>query len=116
MIHWKDLNSLDDLNAVSDLSKNQPVLIFKHSTRCSISASTLNRLERNWDEAVVSPIIPYFLDLLKFRTLSNQIASMFKIEHESPQLLLIKNGRVIYHASHMNITFEEIKSALLSAK
>lgn len=79
------------------LLEQEPVFaVFKHSTRCSISAMALNRLEREWDLDI--PIC--YLDLLRFRPLSNLVAALSGIHHESPQLILFQHGKAIYHASH----------------
>lgn len=104
-MNWQKLTSLAQLEALKKESSTQPILIFKHSTRCSTSAMALSRLERNWKEQNVKP---YFLDLLSFREISNQIESTFNVEHQSPQVLLIKNGESVYDASHMSIAFDEI--------
>ena len=84
-------------------------MILKHSTTCSISGTALNRLERNWKQEKVGELKPYYLDLLRNRTLSAQIASTFDIEHESPQVLLIKDGVCTYSATHFDISFAELE-------
>lgn len=106
-VNWNDLVDVNELNDIYKLSEEKPVLILKHSTRCSISAMAKNRLELYWDSAV--GIEPYYLDLLKHRDISNELASKFNIMHESPQVLLIKNGACIYHAEHGEIDFNKLK-------
>lgn len=86
MIHWTELNSEAQVESIREESKNQPVLIFKHSTRCPISAAALDRLERNWKSENAGPVKTYFLDLLSYRNVSNRVAEYFNVEHESPQL------------------------------
>ncbi|MFT5725128.1 MAG: bacillithiol system protein YtxJ [Bacteroidia bacterium] len=102
---WVDLTSISELDVVAKDSFNQPVVLFKHSTTCSISAMAKARLESNTDEQ--SPKI-YYLDLLSYRDVSNEIASKFKVRHESPQVLLLKDGTVHYHASHGGINMNEL--------
>ena len=80
-------------------------MVFKHSTRCSISIMVLNRFEREWNNTSVNS---YFLDLLNYRDVSNQIATIFEVEHQSPQVLLIKNGTCVYHASHNAIDAQAV--------
>jgi bacillithiol system protein YtxJ len=105
---WNKLTDSDQLARIKEESAEQPVLIFKHSTTCSISAMALSRMERNWtDEAGIKP---YFLDLLSYRPLSNQIADEFGVAHESPQVLLIQHGECVYHASHMGISFQLLQN------
>lgn len=105
---WNQLNHLDMLNEINTMSENQAVLILKHSTRCAISSMAKNRLELYWDNAV--PILPYYLDLLKYREISNALAINYNVMHQSPQILLLKNGVCIYHASHNEIDFNKIKT------
>lgn len=109
-IEWRQLTDLGQLNEIVDLSNNQAVLIFKHSTRCSISRMALKNFEKEFD--LEDKIIPYFLDLLNHRDISNEIASRFEVVHQSPQLLLIKNGSVIYHDSHSGIDADKLNSYL----
>lgn len=93
------------------MSFSRPVAIFKHSTRCNISLMARNRLETKWD--IGSTELPvYYLDLLQYRDISNQVASIYGVQHESPQLLLILNGKCIYNASHSGVSVEGLKQAL----
>ena len=79
------------------------MLIFKHSTRCMISGLVLNRLERSWQESLNKELEIYFLDLLRYRSLSNAIEARYGVEHASPQVLLIRNGTCVHTASHLDI-------------
>lgn len=114
MINWNSLTSAEQINKIKEESEQQPIVIFKHSTSCSISATAKNRLERQWDSAGLENVKPYYLDLLSYRSVSNQIASTFEVRHESPQLLLIRNGECTSDWSHMGIRLEEVKKALAS--
>ena len=98
------VNEIDLQNAV-DYSFEQPVLLFKHSTRCSISSLAKNRIERakSVDFSKV-----YLIDLIKFRSISDEITKQFNVIHESPQLLKIVNGKCTYNASHQNVSLENI--------
>ncbi len=109
-MNWNKISSLDNLKEIIDHSSTLPVLIFKHSTRCSISRSSLDRIERNWASEDDKKALPYFLDLLNHHDVSNAIESMFGIEHESPQVLLIKNGSCFYSATHSAINYADIMS------
>jgi len=111
---WLSLESLADLNKVvedSNMETTKAVLIFKQSTRCSISSTAKFRLESFWEDDVNFPA--YYLDLLKFRLLSNEISERFSVHHESPQVLVIKNGKCIFNASHLSIS---VKAILASVK
>ncbi|MFN7313334.1 MAG: bacillithiol system redox-active protein YtxJ [Bacteroidota bacterium] len=110
-MNWHKLEKIDQLVDIDVASHDQPVLIFKHSTRCSISSAALSRLERSWNEAEQN-ILPYYLDLLQFRNISNALAEHYKVEHQSPQVLLVKNGKCIYHESHMGIAYDELLSKI----
>lgn len=107
-LFWKDLNTISQLDEIVELSYQMPVVIFKHSTRCGISRMVLNGFERTYDLSA-GDVHLYFLDLIKYREVSNEIEKKFQVIHESPQLLIIQNGEVAYHASHGRIKAEKIK-------
>ena len=110
-INWLQLTDRNQLEEIKALSADVPCIIFKHSTRCSISALAQNRLEGKWsfeDKA----LLPYFLDLIAYRQLSDSIAETFGVRHESPQLLLIQDGQCTYEASHLDISVRELNTAL----
>jgi|SRR5476651_561739 len=88
-------------------------VIFKHSTRCSISMMAKRKFELDWTD-LPEDISLYFLDLIKYRELSSQIAHDFHVHHESPQLLLIKDGECILDQSHSDISVEEALESLES--
>jgi bacillithiol system protein YtxJ len=111
-MNWIELKTLDQLETIKAQSEEQPVLIFKHSTRCSTSRMSLDRLERNWNTQEMNGIKPYFLDLLSFRQISNLIAEHFQVEHESPQILLISKGKSVLDLSHFEIDYNVIKQAV----
>ncbi|QJW88347.1 bacillithiol system redox-active protein YtxJ [Spirosoma taeanense] len=109
-MNWNKLTSAAQLDEIKEESAKQPVLIFKHSTTCSISAMALSRMERNWSDQL--GVKPYYLDLHANRPISNKIVSEFGVEHESPQVLLIRNGECVYDASHMAISFAGLQQAV----
>jgi len=111
-INWNSLTDSSQLVALIKLSNAKPVLIFKHSTRCGISSMALKSFEREYD-LNDSQIELYFLDLLNYRDLSNKIALKFDITHQSPQVIVLQNEKVVYHNSHYQIGVEEIKKAIL---
>lgn len=108
-INWNQLSSENQIHDIIEESKDQPVLIYKHSIRCSISSMVLERLERTWTSAD-NPVKPYILDLISFREVSNAVAQTFEVYHESPQVIMIKDGKAIYDASHMQISFDALLS------
>lgn len=99
---WEQLERMEQLDELTELSKSTPVVIFKHSTTCGISRMALRGFENNYDYKE-GQLKAYFLDLKQYREISNAIAERFNVQHESPQLLLIKNGTVTYHTSHSGI-------------
>lgn len=105
---WNALTDITQLDTIIEESKTMPVLILKHSTRCSISSMALNRIESNWKDENSTRIKPYYLDLLNHRDISAAIAEQFGIEHQSPQVLVISAGECIYHESHSNIRYSDI--------
>jgi bacillithiol system protein YtxJ len=109
-INWIQLGHLDQLDKIVAFSSQKPIVIFKHSTRCSISRMVLKRFESEYD--LDESIDTYFLDLLEHRDISNEIASRFGVYHQSPQLILIKDGKAIYDVSHESIDAGELKAKL----
>jgi bacillithiol system protein YtxJ len=109
-INWVSLSDLGQLNEISQISNEKPVIIFKHSTRCSISRMALKQFENEFD--LSDKVTPYFLDLITFRDISNEIASRFEVVHQSPQLLLIIGGKSVYDVSHSSIDADELKSKI----
>jgi len=104
-MHWIHLTDEEQLKQIVTRSQNRPQVIFKHSTRCSISSVALQRLQKIDQPADIDF---YFLDLLSYRGLSNKISETFKVYHESPQVLVIKDGDCIYDESHLSISMNEI--------
>ena len=108
--NWNDLTDLGQLNEIIALSNEKPVAIFKHSTRCSVSRMALKQFENEYN--LGDTLAVYFLDLLEHRNISNEIAARFNVYHQSPQLLLIKDGKSVYDASHSDIDAGELKGKL----
>ena len=108
-MNWTSLESAEQINAI----KNQEgySVIFKHSTRCSISMMVKKRFELDWDK-LPQNLPLYFLDLIKYRDLSSQIAADFIVHHESPQMLVIKNGECVLDLSHGEVSVEEAMSVI----
>jgi bacillithiol system protein YtxJ len=111
-MNWIELNSEERLAEAKAASKNRPVMLFKHSTTCSISKTALNRLERNWKEEEVAETKAYYLDLLAHRNISREIAELFDVEHQSPQVLIIQNEKSVYDSSHFDIDYSSIKKKI----
>lgn len=111
-MNWKDLTEESQLSEIKEASKLRPQVIFKHSTRCSISAVAKSRLERGTPPSNVDF---YFLDLIRNRPVSNKIAEEFSVYHESPQVLLIKNGECVYDESHSGISMADIEDQVATA-
>jgi len=108
-MNWTSLESADQIDSIKQQQGYSA--IFKHSTRCSISMMVKKRFELDWDKLPGSLPL-YFLDLIKYRDLSNQIAEDFRVYHESPQLLLIKDGECVLDLSHGEISVEEAISVI----
>ena len=104
-MNWITLNTIEQLNLIKEASFSKPQVIFKHSTTCSISKMAFSRFER---AEAPNTIDFYYLDLLNYRPISSEIADLFHVYHESPQVLLIKNGECTYDESHYGIMMDEI--------
>ena len=100
-VGWRSLTDLGQLNEIIDLSTEKPVVIFKHSTRCSISRMVLKQFENEFD--LNEKVVSFLLDLIEYRNISNDIASRFGVQHQSPQIILICDGKAVYNASHESI-------------
>ncbi len=104
-MNWIPLTTEEELNAISEKSSGKPQVILKHSTSCSTSKMVLSRLER---ADAPGGIDFYYLDLLRYRSVSNAVAEKFNVHHESPQVLVIKNGNCVFDESHHAIMMDEI--------
>ncbi len=107
-MNWSELQSVDTIDQIIDESNSRPIIIFKHSTRCSISAASLDRLERRWDQAEMNQVKTYFLDLIRFRDVSNAVAEKLNVRHQSPQVIVLRNGKVVHDASHFGIDYQDL--------
>ncbi len=106
---WLPLTELSQLESIASESFNKPQVLFKHSTRCSISSMAEGRLNRaEWPKHGDF----YFLDLLQHRDISNAIAQQYKVHHESPQILVIKNGECILEQTHSGVNMQEIAEVI----
>ena len=106
-VGWRQLTDLGQLNEMISESTTKPVIVFKHSTRCGVSRMVLKAFESSFD--MHEKVTPYFLDLLAYRSLSDAIASRFEVVHQSPQLIVIKEGKAVYNASHSDIDTQSLK-------
>jgi bacillithiol system protein YtxJ len=104
-IPWNKLSTLDQLDSILEDSLKRPIVIFKYSTRCGTSRMVLREFERNYsiDDGRIKL---YFLDLIAFRDVSDEVAIRFQVLHHSPQLIVIKNGNTVHHSSHYSIDAE----------
>lgn len=111
-MNWQILTTAEQLDEILKESEIRPQLIYKHSTRCSISSVVKNRLERS---ETPSGIDFHYLDLIKYRAVSNKIADDLSIVHESPQVLLINKRKCIYSQTHSAITMDDIAAESIRA-
>lgn len=94
-----EITNTEQLEHLISDSFDKRVLLFKHSTRCGISRMALKNFELDLGEETY-----YYLDLISFRSISNEIAEKFQVKHESPQLLYIENGEVVKVQNHHQIS------------
>jgi bacillithiol system protein YtxJ len=104
-MEWKVLSDEAQLQEIIRSSEVTPQVIFKHSTRCSVSSVAKGRLDRSNKP---DNIDFYFLDLIRYRNISNKVAEVFKVHHESPQVLVVRNGECVYDESHLGIDISDI--------
>lgn len=106
------METIDQVEQLKARSFTVPCVIFKHSTRCSISDIARFRLESSWNTDKLETVEAYYLDLIRFRDVSGYIAETFSVHHESPQILLIDKGECTYDASHLDISVAELLEVL----
>lgn len=111
-VNWINLIDPAQVESILVTSQNKPALIFKHSTRCSISAKSLAGFEKNWKMNDEDCDL-YFLDLLTFRAVSNKVAERSGVAHQSPQVIVIYEGQAVYSSSHQAISAKEIRKVIL---
>jgi len=111
MENWKVLNSENQLEEIKELSFKIPVVLFKDSISCGISAHAKHKLESAWDFDP-KDLVFFYLDLLSYRNISNKIAEVFGVTHQSPQILVIKNGVSVSNFSHQAISVDRIKKEI----
>ncbi len=109
---WNQLTSIEQLKEIIANSANKPALLFKHSTRCSISSMALSRFQNDWNKDNTE-IDLYYLDLLNHRDVSNAIAELTGVVHQSPQAILVSNNEVKYEATHSSISAADIQNATI---
>lgn len=108
MINWLSLHSTGQIEEILEQSRSKPCVIFKHSTKCGVSSFIQLRLEEDWPFSN-EEVAPFFLDVISNRKISLLVAEQFNVHHESPQLLLIRNGECTYDASHLDISVAELQ-------
>jgi len=109
-LDWKQLTAQTQIDQLVGDSATRLQLIFKHSTRCSISSMALSRLEKDWN--LQGKVDAWYLDLLAYRAISDAIATKLNVMHESPQAILLVDGKVIDVSSHSAIAVHRIAKAL----
>tara|TARA_B110000858_G_scaffold34338_1_gene38327 strand:- start:2051 stop:2446 length:396 start_codon:yes stop_codon:yes gene_type:complete len=110
-VNWIPLNSLEQIKTIKELSKSETIFVFKHSTRCGISSMVIKRFENLFDSSM-NNIKVYYLDLLNFRAISDEVGYSFQAQHQSPQLLIIRNEVAVLNVSHYDITTVNIQKYL----
>lgn len=110
-MNWNHLNSMADLDQAISESNEGLVVLFKHSTRCSISRMALKMFEMGWDDSL-DAVKPYFLDLLNHRDISAEISTRLNVEHQSPQMLVVSKGESLSTANHSDINADIVKGHL----
>lgn len=106
-VAWNYLESMEDLDAAEELSNEKIVVLFKHSTRCSISRFVLKQFENTFDISEDKMQL-YFLDLIEYRPISSEIAERFEVTHQSPQMIVLKNGKAVFNSSHESIDANDL--------
>lgn len=109
-MEWNNLSTIEQIDDLVKESYNEKVVIFKHSTSCNVSKSAYDGLDRDLKSFEDQKLALYFLDLIRYRPVSNYIEEKLGVRHESPQIIVLENGKVIYHESHFQIKAEALMS------
>lgn len=110
---WKTLESIEDLDQALKRSNDKPVVLFKHSVTCGTSAFAKSRIS---ELALSEDFDFYYLDLLAHRDVSNEIAGRLKVIHQSPQIIIVKDGKSVFDRSHHAISAEEVENQISAIK
>ncbi|MGE0566525.1 MAG: bacillithiol system redox-active protein YtxJ [Bacteroidia bacterium] len=111
-MEFQILDKIEQLNEIDLKSNSKIQAIYKHSTQCGISMMTNRTLNKELKEISVNTLDVYYLDLIRYRDLSNTISVRYDVEHESPQILFIKEGKCIYYASHSDVSLDKAFQAI----
>ena len=106
-VSWISLNSLEQIKTIKEQSKSETIFVFKHSTRCGISTMVIKRFENLFNSSM-NNIKVYYLDLLNFRAISDEVGYSFQVQHQSPQLLIIRNQVAVLNVSHYDLSLIHI--------
>lgn len=109
MIQWNNIQSTQDIDQIVSASHDKYQIIFKHSTTCPISSMAKMRLESKWN---LDNVEAHYLDLLRYRPVSAYIAESLDVHHESPQVILLKNGEALHDSSHLDISVNELSESI----
>lgn len=111
--HVPEIMTEADWKKVLEKSKEEPVFVFKHSTECPVSAGAAHRTNTFISKETTQDTPNfYFVKVIERKPVSKTIEANMKVKHESPQLLLLKDGKALWNTSHENITAGRIKTAL----
>jgi bacillithiol system protein YtxJ len=108
-LNWTEIHSVDELHEIWDNSLEKPAVFFKHSTRCSISSMALRAFERDW---VSDDTKLFFIDLIANRDVSNLLAELSNVEHQSPQIIVTSKKTVLFSDSHGTIDAEKVQKLI----
>jgi bacillithiol system protein YtxJ len=109
--NWKILKTEAELGEAIENSYEKPVAFFKHSVSCGISARAMYLLEEEWN-LNEKDVDFYYLDLINYRAVSNAIASRLNVTHQSPQIIVVKDGKSVYNVSHHRISMRTLQEGL----
>lgn len=109
--HWQNISDIDSFQELLEKSNEKPLVIFKHSNRCSISSMALSRFS-DYAEDIAEKSYLALVDVVADRSVSMHIADEISVQHQSPQVLVIKNNKVIFHNSHNGINGAQVLNVL----
>lgn len=112
LAQFKEIQTVEEWQEALEKSASQPLLVFKHSTTCPISANALKEYETYLNKEPRQDVDYYFVKVIESRDVSNKIADDLGVKHESPQAIVVEGKKEVWNKSHWDITQTGIRQAL----
>jgi len=112
LAEWREITSIEEWDKVMSDSASRQVIVLKHSTRCPVSASALEEYEAYLADKPNPDTDYYLVKVIESRPVSNKIAEDLGVVHQSPQMILVKDGKAVWNTSHWSVTKKHMAAVL----